>query len=325
MHFFFSFLSSLFTATYVHAACTTFDMASPMQVPNHAVFLPELATHHPRPSTSTASFSVSPRRATAAAAPGLGAVVAKCRPRWREIQGCNNWEGLVEPLSPLLCAEIVRYGEFVVAYYKAFDLNPGSKRYLNCKYGKRSLLREVGMGSAGYEITKYIYATPDISIPTQAGTCRSRWIGYTAVSSAAAVGRRDILVALRGTVTSTEWLANFMSSLTPARLDPGDPRAEVNVESGFLGLYTSDDSSCRFSSRSCREQLLAEVLRIMDRYREEELSITLAGHSMGSSLALLFGYDLAELGLNQAAKGEIPITVYSFGGPRVGNLGFRER
>ncbi|URD87134.1 Lipase (class 3) [Musa troglodytarum] len=42
---------------------------------------------------------------------------------------------------------------------------------------------------------------------------------------------------------------------------------------------------------------------------------------MGSSLAVLFGYDLAELGLSQAT----PITVYSFGGPRIGNLGFKER
>ncbi|XP_072958835.1 galactolipase DONGLE, chloroplastic [Typha angustifolia] len=248
---------------------------------------------------------------------------------WREIQGSDDWEDLVEPLNPILRQEIVRYGEFVAACYKAFDLDPASKRYLNCKYGKSRMLREVGMEGSGYHITKYIYATPDISIPTQAGTCCGRWIGYVAVSDDEEVkrlGRRDVLVSFRGTVTNTEWIANFMSSLEPARLDPHDPRPDVKVESGFLSLYTSNDSSCKFGSGSCREQLLAEVSRLVNLYKDEELSITLAGHSMGSSLALLLGYDLAELGLNRdGGSREVPITVYSFGGPRVGNLGFKQR
>ncbi|RWR83808.1 galactolipase DONGLE, chloroplastic [Cinnamomum micranthum f. kanehirae] len=248
---------------------------------------------------------------------------------WREVQGSYNWEDLLEPLHPLLRDEIVRYGEFVTACYKAFNLDPSSKRYLNCKYGKKSMMREVGMKDCGYQVTKYIYATPDISIPTQSGTCCSRWVGYVAVSSDEEVrrlGRRDIVVTFRGTVTNTEWIANFMSSLTPARLDPHNPRSEVKVESGFLSLYTSDDSSCKFSNGSCREQLLSEVSRLINEYKDEELSITVAGHSMGSSLAVLLAYDIAELGLNRnESNQEIPITVYSFGGPRVGNSSFKER
>ncbi|XP_058092487.1 galactolipase DONGLE, chloroplastic-like [Magnolia sinica] len=248
---------------------------------------------------------------------------------WREIQGSDNWEDLVQPLNPLLRDEIIRYGEFVTACYKAFDLEPSSKRYLNCKYGKKNMLREVGMDGCGYEVTKYIYATPDISIPTQSGTCCSRWIGYVAVSSDEEVkrlGRRDIVVTFRGTVTNPEWIANLMSSLTPARLDPHNPRPDVKVESGFLNLYTSDDSTCKFNHGSCREQLLSELSRIINEYKDEELSITVAGHSMGSSLALLLAYDIAELGLNRnGSNHEIPITVYSFGGPRVGNSSFKER
>lgn len=249
---------------------------------------------------------------------------------WREIQGANDWADLVEPLHPLLRDEVIRYGEFVCACYKAFDLDPSSKRYLNCKYGKRSMMREVGMGASGYEVTKYIYATPDIAIPTQPGTCCSRWMGYVAVASDDEVrrlGRRDVVVSFRGTVTSTEWIANFMSSLTPARLDPHDPRPDVKVESGFHSMYTSDDSSCRFSHGSCREQLLSELSRLINKYKGEEVSITFAGHSMGSSLAILAGYDLAELGLNKDGRTQrnIPITVYSFGGPRVGNSGFKAR
>uniref|UniRef100_A0A6N2M8C2 Fungal lipase-type domain-containing protein n=1 Tax=Salix viminalis TaxID=40686 RepID=A0A6N2M8C2_SALVM len=249
---------------------------------------------------------------------------------WREVHGCNNWEGLVEPLHPFLRQEIIRYGEFVTACYQAFDLDPSSKRYLTCKYGKKSLLREVGMGNSCYEVTKYIYATPDVSIPIQNEPSCGRWIGYVAVSSddaARRLGRRDIVITFRGTVTNPEWIANFMSSLTPAKLDPNNPRPDVKVESGFLSLYTSNESDDKFGLKSCREQLLSEVSRLLNLYKGEELSISLAGHSMGSSLALLLAYDIAELGLNRLGPDLdiVPVTVFSFGGPRVGNSGFKER
>ncbi|KAL8487442.1 hypothetical protein ACS0TY_023933 [Phlomoides rotata] len=249
---------------------------------------------------------------------------------WREIHGLNNWENLVEPLNPLLRREIVRYGEFVAACYKAFDLDPNSKRYLNCKYGKRSMLKQVGLGDSGYQVTKYIYATAlDTNIPMQPDP-GAKWIGYVASSSdqeSATLGRRDIVITFRGTVTNPEWMANLMSSLTPARLDPHEPRPDVKVEAGFLSLYTSDESSRKFGLGSCREQLLSELSRLLNKHKNEEISITIAGHSMGSSLALLLGYDLAELGLNRPddSRKEIPVTVFSFGGPRVGNSGFKER
>jgi hypothetical protein len=246
---------------------------------------------------------------------------------WREIQGSNDWEDLVQPLHPLLRREIIRYGEFVNACYKAFDLDPTSKRYLNCKYGKKNMLREVGMETSGYEVTKYIYATPDINFPIQTAASCGRWIGYVAVSSDDSVrklGRRDIVITFRGTVTNPEWIANLMSSLTPARLDPHNTRPDVKVEAGFLSLYTSDESESKFGLGSCREQLLSEVSRLLTKYKGEELSITLAGHSMGSSLALLLAYDIAELGLIDK-ENSTPITVFSFGGPRVGNSGFKQR
>uniref|UniRef100_J3N7M1 Fungal lipase-type domain-containing protein n=2 Tax=Oryza brachyantha TaxID=4533 RepID=J3N7M1_ORYBR len=119
----------------------------------------------------------------------------------------------------------------------------------------------------------------------------------------------------------------MMSSLAPARFDPADPRPDVKVESGFLSVYTSDDATCRFTCGSCRNQLLSEVTRLINMYKHEDVSITLAGHSMGSSLALLLGYDLAELGLNRraGAGAAVPITVFSFAGPRVGNTAFKNR
>ncbi|KAH0925647.1 hypothetical protein HID58_017903 [Brassica napus] len=222
---------------------------------------------------------------------------------WREIQGCNNWQDLIEPLNPLLQKEITRYGNLVSTCYKAFDLNPTSKRYLNCKYGKNTLLRETGIDKPEeYQVTKYIYATPDINInirPIQNEANKgARWVGYVAVSSDDSVkrlGRRDVVVTFRGTVTNPEWLTNFMSSLAPARLHPHNTRPDVTCEGRV-------------------------------RYKGEDMSITLAGHSMGSSLAHLLAYDIAELGLNKKiGERDIPVTVFSFAGPRVGNLKFKKR
>ncbi|XP_020245098.1 galactolipase DONGLE, chloroplastic-like [Asparagus officinalis] len=308
-------------------------MASRITTPNPSPInnrSPHSRLSHP-PAAATAL--ICPGTAVSTKKPLVATPTVASKPvlakKWRDIQGADDWEDLVAPLNPLLRQEIVRYGEFVIASYEAFDLDPSSKRYLNRKYGKSTMFQETGMADCGYRITKYVYATPDIDIPSQLGTCRSHWIGYVAVSDDDEVkklGRRDIVVSFRGTVTHTEWIANFMSSLTPARLDPNESRPNLKVESGFLSLYTSDDSNCKFSHGSCREQLLSEISRLLNKYKDEEISITLAGHSMGSSLALLLGYDLAELGLNRVGLNRtIPVTVYSYGGPRVGNLGFKER
>ncbi|KAK4772345.1 hypothetical protein SAY86_014120 [Trapa natans] len=293
-------------------------------------------------SVSTCNWSCTSTSSIESMAPTMS-IPGSCLPLlWREIQGCNDWEDLLDPLHPFLRDEIIRYGEFTAACYWAFDLDPSSGRYLNCKFGKKSILKEVGLGGSGYEVTKYIYATPDVNSPISKSkgwdSCTGRWIGYVAVSSnetTGRLGRRDVVITFRGTVTNPEWLANLMSSLTPARLDPHNPRPEVKVESGFLSLYTSEESACKFGLPSCREQLLSEVSRLLNMYKGENMSITLAGHSMGSSLALLLAYDISELGLNRRMKGfnsrsvgdnsRNQITLFSFGGPRVGNFAFKKR
>ncbi|CAN6362851.1 unnamed protein product [Urochloa humidicola] len=330
------------TTTPRHRACSPIAVSSATPV---TVSLSS-ATHKQEAAAIT-SAAVPRKEAPAAAPPTAGsgrgeaAATLKTPPplasMWREVHGARDWRGLVSPLHPVLRGELVRYGELVAACYRAFDLDPRSKRYLNCKHGKAHMLRAVGLDDGAYDVTKYIYAAPDVGLPRlPIMPCnKSQWIGYVAVASdgeAARLGRRDILVSFRGTVTGSEWLANFMSALVPARFDPADPRPGVRVESGFLSLYTSDDGGAgRFTAGSCRNQLLSEVTRLVNKYRNEEMSITLAGHSMGSSVAVLLGYDLAELGLNSypasSSNGgrEIPVTVFSFAGPRVGNLEFRDR
>ena len=105
-----------------------------------------------RLTASSSTIAVNTRHAAPVAAPAKRSKdrSSTLASMWREIQGEGDWAGLVEPdLHPLLRAEIVRYGELVAATYKAFDLDSGSKRYLNCKYGRTRMLEEVGMAGAG--------------------------------------------------------------------------------------------------------------------------------------------------------------------------------
>uniref|UniRef100_A0A803PTL5 Fungal lipase-type domain-containing protein n=1 Tax=Cannabis sativa TaxID=3483 RepID=A0A803PTL5_CANSA len=261
---------------------------------------------------------------------------------WREIQGSKNWEGLLDPLNSHLRKEIIRYGEFSQASYDSFDFDPHSKYCGTCKYQGAHFFERLEMADRGYQISRYLYATSNINLPnffqkskmSSVWSTHANWMGYVAVSTddteIARLGRRDILIAWRGTVTYLEWICDLKDILR--RADFGtDPT--VKIESGFYDLYTKKERGCKYCSFSAREQVLAEVKRLLEYYDGEEISITVTGHSLGAALALISAYDIAEVGLNEVVcdgKGDnksskIPVTVFSFAGPRVGNLKFKER
>jgi hypothetical protein len=263
--------------------------------------------------------------------------------RWREIQGRDDWAGLLDPMDPLLRSELIRYGELAQACYDAFDYDPYSRYCGSCKHPRRELFARLGMPSAarGYAVSRYLYATSNFRFPnifpqSRAGakiwSQRANWIGYVAVSTdeeAAQLGRRDVAIAWRGTVTRLEWVSDLMDFLRPVG-DEGIPcpDPEVKVLSGFVDLYTDKDPTCRFCKYSAREQVLMEVRRLVARYAAvgEDVSITVTGHSLGSALAMLSAYDIAESGASRASDGsEAAVCVYSFAGPRVGNAAFKRR
>ncbi|XP_010246745.1 PREDICTED: phospholipase A1-Igamma3, chloroplastic-like [Nelumbo nucifera] len=257
---------------------------------------------------------------------------------WQEIQGCNDWEGLLDPTNPVLRKEIIRYGEFAQACYDSFDFDPRSKYCGTCKYQGAHFFQKLYMTNLGYQVSRYVYATTNINLPnffqkakiSSVWSPHANWMGYVAVATdeqeIKRLGRRDILVAWRGTVTYLEWIHDLKDILHPARFGD-DP--SIKIESGFFDLYTKKEHKCNYCSFSAREQILAEIKRLVERYKGEELSITITGHSLGAALALLSAYDIAEMKLNIGDSGHIqariPITVFSFAGPRVGNLKFKER
>jgi hypothetical protein len=84
------------------------------------------------------------------------------------------------------------------------------------------------------------------------------------VTGKAALGRRDIVVAWRGTIQDSEWVKNFDFAKDPAPLIfGGDSRVELHK--GFYSLYTSENPDLQFSdaSSSVRNQVITKYCYIM--------------------------------------------------------------
>ncbi|KAJ4835554.1 hypothetical protein Tsubulata_050806 [Turnera subulata] len=240
--------------------------------------------------------------------------------RWREYHGSNDWAGMLDPLDENLRREVVRYGEFVQAAYHAFHSNPAMSTE------EAPSPQHVALPDRSYKVTKSLYATSSVGLPKWVDdmapdlgwmTQRSSWIGYVAVCDDRAeiqrMGRRDIVIALRGTATCLEWAENMRAQLVemPGEHDPNE--VQPKVECGFLSLYKTSGAHVPSLARA----VVDEVHRLMEKYKGETLSITVTGHSLGAALALLVGDELST-----CAPEVPPIAVFSFGGPKVGNKGF---
>ncbi|KAK7374461.1 hypothetical protein VNO80_07891 [Phaseolus coccineus] len=261
---------------------------------------------------------------------------SKLAERWKEYHGMSNWDGLLDPLDDNLRAEILRYGHFVETAYKSFEFDPSSPNYGNSRFHKKTLFERCDLPNSGYKVTKYLRATSGIQLPSwvvKAPTWvgkQSSYVGYVAVCHNKEVikrlGRRDIVVAYRGTTTCLEWLENFRAALTNLHISCKTKRAFENsevmegsgamVESGFLSLYTSSFSA---NTSSLQEMVKREISRILQIYSGEQLSLTVTGHSLGAALSTLTAYDM------KTVFPRLPVTVISFGGPRVGDRRFRRQ
>ncbi|XP_043715366.1 phospholipase A1-Ibeta2, chloroplastic isoform X2 [Telopea speciosissima] len=244
--------------------------------------------------------------------------------RWREYHGCNDWAGLIDPLDENLRREVVRFGEFIQAAYHTFHSNPATS------VEESPLSRQVALSDKSYRVTKGLYTTSSIGLPSWVDdlapdlgwmTQRSSWIGYVAVCDdkreISRMGRRDIVIALRGTATCLEWAENMRDVLVkvPGEENSG-PNQPAKVECGFQSLYKTPGSNMP----SLSESVVGEVRRLMELYKGETSSITVTGHSLGAALALLVADELS------TCEPEMPpIAVFSFGGPRVGNRAFADR
>ncbi|CAL9154585.1 unnamed protein product [Musa hybrid cultivar] len=133
--------------------------------------------------------------------------------------------------------------------------------------------------------------------------------------------RRRLVVAFRGTEQS-KWkdlctdLMLLPAGLNPERLS-GDFKQEVQVHSGFLNAYDSVRT---------RIMMLTELAIGFELGDESENApkwqLYVTGHSLGGALATLLALELSSS--RMAKHGQITVTMYNFGSPRVGNRRFAE-
>jgi len=263
---------------------------------------------------------------------GNGGSIAE---RWRELQGEHSWDGLLDPLDLDLRKSLISYGELVSATRAGFNNEQRSPHYGLSRYSPDDLLAKSGVADARYyRVTKFVYATAELlllGIDKQ-----TTWMGYVAVATdegVAELGRRDIVVAWRGSATLAEWAKDFVEFL-PAPAEPvlGSAAAaypSAYVHSGFLSVYTTSNANSELGKASARDQVLEEVTRLVELYNDEETSITVVGHSLGASLSILNAVDLVSNGANKASssaggQAPCPVTAVVLACPHVGNDSFKD-
>ncbi|XP_073128496.1 phospholipase A1-IIdelta-like [Henckelia pumila] len=258
------------------------------------------------------------------------------KPTWDQLLGSGDWEGLVEPLHPDLQNIILRCGNFSQATLDAFNNDKDSKYVGSSRYGKEGFFDKVVLDSASdYEVKAFLYSASDlgplsvfVNHPV-AGSwdLYSNFIGFIAVTTddvSKALGRREIYVAWRGTVTGMEWLNDLDIGLASAKeLVPTelDPRKVPKIMNGWLNIYHSKNSDSKFVGLSPREQLQKHIDKLINNDYKENLSIIVTGHSLGASLATLSAFDLVENVINK----DIRVAAICSASPHVGDQVFVDR
>ena len=208
--------------------------------------------------------------------------------RWKELNGLNYWKGLVDPLDLDLRRNIINYGELSQAAYTGLNRERRSRYAGSCLFNRRDFLSRVDVSNPNlYEITKFIYAMCTVSLPDgfmvkslskAAWSRQSNWMGFVAVATdegKEVLGRRDVVVAWRGTIRMIEWMDDLDISLVPASeiVLPGSATNPC-VHGGWLSVYTSADPGSQYNKESARNQVTHSNSRIFIKqykiFRSEE-------------------------------------------------------
>jgi hypothetical protein len=156
------------------------------------------------------------------------------------------------------------------ATYDSFNTQKVSKYAGSSLYAKDEFFNRVHLEKGNpfkYRVTKFLYATSQVQLPEafivkslsrEAWSKESNWIGFVAVATdegKTTLGRRDIVIAWRGTIRNLEWVNDFEFNFVSASKilgESGDPK----VHQGWYSIYTSDDSRSQYNKNSARDQVI---------------------------------------------------------------------
>lgn len=177
--------------------------------------------------------------------------------RWRELSGENEWEGLLQPLDTDLRQYIIHCGQRTSAVGDLFDPTT-----YDPKTSKEQFFTETCLIKGNpykYEVTDFIYAGSK--------KVTSAWIGYVAVSTdegKKVLGRRDVLVAWRGTRTLPEWINDLrIPRVSATDLFPKFAKYNALVHDGFYSLYIGTVPASTHSETSAREQVIVQKIDVL--------------------------------------------------------------
>ncbi|OQR97938.1 hypothetical protein ACHHYP_09435 [Achlya hypogyna] len=137
---------------------------------------------------------------------------------------------------------------------------------------------------------------------------------------------KQLVVAFRGSVSKAHWKTNLRFHQVPLFLTALAGRSRGRRRSckellqhcaariPILNLALPRVHSGFWKAYEAVRDDLKETLRLLLQ-DEPELSVYVTGHSMGGALAVLAAYDVA-------THFSVPVHMYNFGGPRVGNPAF---
>ncbi|WCJ27170.1 Phospholipase A1-II 1 [Euphorbia peplus] len=255
---------------------------------------------------------------------------------WKNLSGQNNWEGLLYPLNIDLRRYIIHYGERAQAIVDAFNDQKISRGYGLNHFSEEGFFSKVGLEHGNpykYSLCKFIYGRSEIKMFNWVFEGESSLIGYVAVATDEGkdvLGRRDILISWRGNGRNDVDLSEdvLMLPIFASEIFGEIENNDVKVHKGFHSIYTATDLDSTYSKTSAREQVMKVVRKLVEKYKDEEVSITVTGHSLGGAMAILNAVDIAANGHNKTvghqAEKTFPVTAIVFGSPRVGNKAFKK-
>ncbi|KAJ0617943.1 putative phospholipase A(1) [Helianthus annuus] len=90
---------------------------------------------------------------------------------------------------------------------------------------------------------------------------------------------------------------------------------------GWLTIYNTSNPNSEFIPSSARSQLLEHIKELIGKYKNEKVSITCTGHSLGACLAVLSSFDLPR----NVVTPDINVSAFVFACPQVGNQSFKAK